>query len=349
MVRKRILSKGTYILMSLGTSFLICFTALPYYCMTSISFPGWNIYWSYDDVQRSMMLLFVIASFVGAITTLKKRNTMEDIFLNIGFPLVVLLTLKCLQYHVMYTISVLTFAIVLSVCKVIDFVYSEYFPENIFKRIRIIYYICRKRIVYLLIFTLAPMAVYVNYEENSTNARIFFETTSEEEDISYEKPDLVSVKQFENLIVEDKLQMMREFADYECNKLGVPPVRGLFGIKEITDGTLAYYSHVEEAVYFNIIYLDQCSLEEAIHITSHEIFHRYEHVLIDTLQVLEEAGVEYERLEYYKEAQELEAASDNYYMDSLSMDSYHKNELEVKAEEYANKEVQRLKDEGYLK
>lgn len=347
---KKILSKSSYLLLSVATALLLIFTALPYYCLTSIAFPGWNIYWGYEEIQRNMMVLFPTLSFVGAVTTLKKKNSVEDLFLNISAPLVVLIFLKVLQYHFVYSINALVIACVFAIYKVIDFVYSEYFPENVLKRIRMIYYICRKRIIYFLLFSLAPMAVYVNYQENTEGGRIFFEATAEENDknANLETPDLVSAKQWDMLVVENRLQKMKEFADYECNKLGINPVE-VFGIKQITDGTLAFYSHQEESVYFNIIYLNECSLEEALHVTSHEIYHRYEHAIIDTLIALEEAGIPYEELEYYEEAKELKSASDNYYLDSLSYSSYSQNILEIKAEEFAKNEVKFLREAGYLK
>ena len=98
-----------------------------------------------------------------------------------------------------------------------------------------------------------------------------------------------------------------------------------------------------------IIYLNDCSLEEALRVTSHEIYHRYEHAIIDSLEVLEEAGIQYEELEYYEEAKEIKSASDNYYLDSLSYSSYSQNLLEVKAEEHAKNEVKFLREAGYLK
>ena len=97
-----------------------------------------------------------------------------------------------------------------------------------------------------------------------------------------------------------------------------------------------------------IIYLNDCSLEEALHVTSHEIYHRYEHAIIDTLIALEEAEIPYEELEYYEEAKNLKNASDNYYLD-LQSSSYSQNLLEVKAEEYAKNEVKFLREAGYLK
>lgn len=346
---RKILSKSSYLLLSVAAALLLIFTALPYYCLTSIAFPGWNIYWGYEEIQRNMMILFPTLSFIGAVTTLKKKNSVEDLFLNISAPLVVLIFLKVLQYHVVYSINALLIACVFAIYKVIDFVYSEHFPKNILKRIRMIYYICRKRIIYFLLFSLAPMAVYVNYQESIDSGRIIFEATVEENDENdnLETLDLVSAKQWNMLVAENRLQEIKEFADYECNKLGINPVE-VFGIKEITDGTLAYYSHAEEAVYFNIIYLNDCSLEEALRVTSHEIYHRYEHAIIDSLEVLEEAGIQYEELEYYKEAKEIKNASDNYYLDSLSYNTYSQNLLEIKAEEYAKEEVNYLKEVGYL-
>lgn len=160
MKTKRILAKSSYILVSVGIAFIIVFTALPYYCLTSIAFPGWNIYWGYNEVQRNMMILFPVLSFIGAVTTIKKKNYIEDIFLNVAFPLIILLILKVMQYHFFITIVAIIITGVFAISKAIDFMCSEQYPTGKFKRLRMIYFICRKRMIYLLLFTMEPMCKF---------------------------------------------------------------------------------------------------------------------------------------------------------------------------------------------
>lgn len=93
-MKKRKITLGGYFLLSIGVSVLIIHTALPYYCLTSIAFPGWNIYWFYADVQKRMFILFPMMSFLGALSTIKKR---------VKF-------LKVLQYHAVLAIGTMLFA-----------------------------------------------------------------------------------------------------------------------------------------------------------------------------------------------------------------------------------------------
>lgn len=347
---KRMLGKRTYISLSVGIAFLVIFTALPYYCLTSIAIPEWNIYWRYKDVQRNMLILFPALSFFGAVTTLKKKNYIEDIFLNIAFPLIILLILKVMQYRITLIIVIIIIVGLFSLYKGIQYIYSTKYSKRQFKRIRIGYYICRKRAIYLLLFILSPMAVWVNYHESTVNGRILFESTAiktADENEIVSNYNLVSEDQWEKMEVASRFEIMKNFTNDKCNDLGVASV-DLYGIKELTNRTLAYYSHGEGAVYYNIIYLAKCSLEEALHVACHEIYHRYEHAVIDSLKVLEEAGIAYESLDYFAEAIEIKKASDNYYLDSLSYDTYSQNLLEILADEYADQEINTLKESGYL-
>ena len=109
-MKKRKITLGGYFLLSIGVSALIIHTALPYYCLTSIAFLGWNIYWSYAYVQKRMFILFPMMSFLGALSTIKKRVNFEDVFLNVSAPVILLLFLKVLQYHAVLAIGTMLFA-----------------------------------------------------------------------------------------------------------------------------------------------------------------------------------------------------------------------------------------------
>ena len=89
-------------------------------------------------------------------------------------------------------------------------------------------------------------------------------------------------------------------------------------------------------------------MEKIVHIAAHECYHRQEYKVIEGIELLQEAGIDCENIECFAEAVALKQARDNYYMDSLSYESYSENLLEERSEEYADKMVKDLKAKGYL-
>lgn len=76
---------------------------------------------------------------------------------------------------------------------------------------------------------------------------------------------------------------------------------------------------------------------------AHEMNHRYNYAIIDSLEVLEEAGFNIKTLDYYQDALILKEADRNYGRDQRnSYEAYRENELEVRARAYADREVEEL-------
>lgn len=350
---KKTFTKTTYVALSVGIASLIIFTALPYYLLSSISYPGWNIFWGYEYVQQKMLWLFPGLAFAGAITTLKKRNTVEDVFFNIAFPLIILLVLKVVQYHPALTIGAVSGAVIFSIMSINDIRTDERTKEmGRFKKMRLGYYAARKCIVYILLFALAPMAVWVGFHEDrdSDSYLTYYSLWAESDDEIDEEEnqlDIVSAKAWDNLSVESRFSEVSKLTTYFMQDLGVGGVN-IYAVKELTDGTLAYYSDDEQTISFNVIYLAECSLEEAIHVTAHECYHHYEREIIRSVETLQEAGFDCENMDVFEEAVALKKADDYYYLDSLSYDTYSENLLEKGSEEYAEKMVGKLREQGYL-
>lgn len=346
---KRTMKRGSYVVSSVGLAVLIIFTALPYYCLTSIALPGWNIYWSYGEVQEKMFFLFPGLAFLGAVTTLKKRNSFQDVLINVAAPLNVLLILKALQYYPVITFEVLIAATAFTVYKV-KTSRGIWRYDWCFKKIRLIYYVCRKQLVYFLLFVFAPLAVWIGYQEYARSDEVLTQFQAEKEEMKMEETSelhLVTEEEWETLTAEERFGEVKKIVAYETDKLGVGSV-DLFAVKELIDGRAAYYSHEDHAISVNIIYLNQCSLEEAAHVAAHEAYHGYQNRILDSLKALEEAGIDVESLAYYEEAIELKKAFGNYYLDSLSFDSYSANLMEVQAEIYADEELKEFRDTGVI-
>lgn len=347
---KRGLKKISYISISVAVAVIFIYSALPYYCITSLKFPGWNIYWDYGTVQRNMGITFIGLSGFGALSTLKKKNTVEDVVINIGLPLAVLLFLKVFQYHIFIACAILGFAILCTVFKVIDYAYSDACSRNTGRKRRGMYYIIRRRMTYILLFALTPMALYVGYRESSdVQYRVDHKSIIAENEIAEDRNitfNLVSESAWDSLTVESRFSQLENYIAYLCQELNVGGVT-IYTVKELTDGTLAYYTHEENAIYLNVVHLSKCSMREALHICAHEMHHKYANELIEILDILEESEISTE-LEYWDEILALKEAKENYYTDSLTMEGYTSNLLEVRAEQFAHEQIEKLEELNYF-
>lgn len=73
MKRKSTIKNSTYVLVSLSLSLLIIFTAVPYWCLSSIVIPEAGIFVPYSTMQQVFLIVFPTCSLLGALTTLRKR------------------------------------------------------------------------------------------------------------------------------------------------------------------------------------------------------------------------------------------------------------------------------------
>lgn len=342
--RKSTLKNSTYVLVSLSLSLLIIFTAVPYWCLTSIVIPEAGIFVPYSTMQQVFLIVFPTCSLLGALTTLHKRKSIEDIFINIAFPLLILIAVRVLQYFPIGLLILGIVCVLVTLYKIYDYL-GRYQALNVKRRRRIIYYKCRRNIVYLLVFTVVPLGIYVSYNDSLDRERfkIIYEFTYKRDE-RIEKPELemVSEEQWEQLDAEHRMEQMRKLADYECSKLGVEPV-DIYANREATESTMGYYADNEDAIYLNVVYLANCSIQEAAHVMAHEMNHRYNYAIIDSLEVLEDAGFNVKTLDYYQDALKLKEADRNYNRDlKNSYETYRDNELEVRARAYADREVEEL-------
>jgi hypothetical protein len=205
--------------------------------------------------------------------------------------------------------------------------------------------------VYLFLFTLAPLAIWVGYQEGVQGDEYLAVFQSLESERAHEGEnidldlDIASEEQWQQLSAEEKFVEVSKLVDYECAKLNVGSM-DIFAVKDNMNGRLAYYDCETEKVCFNIAYLqNSATLVDAIHIVAHECYHRYTDKVVESLDYLESANMNYEALEYFQDAIVLRDAYNNYYMDHLSEETYRQNELEVRADKYAETETELLKKE----
>lgn len=354
MNKKRLVGKMTYIGFSVGLAALLIFTALPYYLLFTLSYGRWGMFFTYAEVQRLMFFLFPCAAFLSALSTVKKKNTILDVFINIIIPLIILLVLKIAQYHLFLVISIITGVLIFAVNGCIDLWFDEKLEglENK-KKYRLCYYKVRKFIALSLMIILCPMAIWCSWNEmyNSDDYLTYYSAFVEaEKELSEEENEweVVDEETWNNLSVESRFAEVEKMTTYFLQDLGVDGVH-LYAVKELTDNRLGYYSDYNDSMCINITYVANATLPEVIRVVAHECSHRQQHVIIKGITALQEMGIACEKIESFSEGLALKEAEENYGRDSLDYDSYKENLLEKTSNQYAEKMVEMLQSKGYLK
>lgn len=153
---KKQLDNSTYILLSVGLSLLLSFTAAPYYCVSSIVITDWDIYLSYTTVCMAFLTSAPVLSTLNALITLtKKKKNLEDIFLNIIFPFEILMMLRVCQYS--YIAAIAIWGIILGYTFILSKKYVRRMTKHLGYFRRKLFFACRKKIIYLLMFTIFPL------------------------------------------------------------------------------------------------------------------------------------------------------------------------------------------------
>lgn len=334
-----------YLILSVLAAMILMFTILPYYCISSITIPGTDIYFSYDEVYRFFCVFFPICAFLGAVTTLRKKKTPEDVLINVTFPLLVLLYLRVYKEFLIICILLLFMVIAFILWNIYDaMTINRRWDSG--KKWRYAYYHIRKDVTMVLFAVTIPLALAITIKENTINFRIhtFFRnytaTTSEEllpAKIHYQLSDEDTWKKMDSL--EEKVWQLQCVADDCLGELGVTsvPVKAVTTLEPTVQGS---YSEIDKMIYINKEFLEKATLQKTIHVIAHECHHRYQHAIIQSLMILEDADFPYEKLGYYQEAMALLKGAKEYKEDQENYFDYLKNEMEVQAEAYARSKLE---------
>ena len=141
-----------------------------------------------------------------------------------------------------------------------------------------------------------------------------------------------------NVTLEEKVWQLQCVADDCLEELGVTSVP----VKVVTalePAVLGSYSEIDKIIYVNKEFLENSTIQKAVHVIAHECHHRYQHAIIQSLMILEEADFPYEKLGYYQDAVKLLEGAKNYAEDRNDYYTYLHNEMEIQAEAYAEETV----------
>lgn len=343
------MKKSLYTILSIYFAVLIIWTALPYYLLTPIIIKKENIYLPYGFVQALMLMLFPGLALLGVLTTLKKKNTFEDVLLNCSQGMLVMLALKAAQYFLWLCVGSFVLAAVLCIfrCrKACEAARNAKLRRS--KKRRLCYYTVRRVGAFTLLLTLTPLAVWSNCRESSEKKEEYLTVYSRDEIRG--RPgmwELVSAEEWEKMDTEERFTEISDVVWWTLDGLGVETTK-VRCVKEMQDSVLAYYTDSKNTISFNAVRLAHCDQETAISVAAHECYHAYEHKIIRSLDILERQGVECKNMEFFAYAYELRDASETYELDSQTYEGYAGNLLEVEANAYADRLIEWLKSKELL-
>lgn len=335
----------TYLCLTAGVAVAFVLTAIPqeYLCKT-VYIPGVEIFVGSGDMKRYFLIMFPIISIVGALTTLRKKKTIEDVFINLAWPLSFLLLVQLLETYTIACLVVMLVVALLGIAKIKKTMRTACL--HIEQKFRYTYYRCRK-LVYIMLLLLSPLAIYnqQKWEKREQELMRFYEGCVENvnEKGNEEELHLISQEEWNELEIQGRIDQMAILAKYYCKELGTEEIPVYAGVLEY--GTRGLYTSGENpAIYISMSVLEDYGIDKAAECLLHEVHHHYQHAVIDTLLELKKANVNFWELKYYQDAIGLAAAKSNYGKDSLSMDTYLENEMEVQSRTYAEEQVELLRE-----
>lgn len=338
------LSNESYIFLTVGSAIVLMLTTIPAdFILGELHIPVIDKIIYYEDVMGLYIKSFPILSLLGAWTTIRKKKTLEDVFINLAWPLVIWLLFRFIGKYLFLCLVLLAFTLFFMGRKIAGIMSAKRLSES--KKVRFAYYECRKT-VYLMLFVLGMLGVHENYrnEKLRNELEIFYQGCEEalEQDEEGTELELVSEEEWEILGMEDRTDQMTVLANYYFKELGMKEIPVY--VAALEKGMLGLYStNRETAVYISDDFLKDCNIADASECLLHEIHHYYQDAVIQTLLTLKEENADFMNLQYYKDALGLAVAQGNYSEDYTSWETYQNNELEVQSRTYAAEQVEVLR------
>jgi hypothetical protein len=288
----------------------------------------------------------------SAISTLKKRPTGLDVFLNVCIPFTCLLFFEVLQYcnSVLIT-SIITGCIILGGNSWIEVWFDENLLEvNKLKKLRLCYYKSREIVILSLIIFLTPITLWCQYKSESFTYFSGYVNSEEIVDESEETSwSVVDEKIWESLNVYSRFMQVEEIVEYMLRDLGIEQGVSVWAVKENRDYRLGYYDEISGSICISVNYLASAHLSEVIKLIAHETMHYQQMLIVEALKTVEELGtLDLGSVECFQQMLMLKKAKDRYQIDKESYKDYKENYLEIKADAYAENTLKDLKTKGYL-
>ena len=303
--------------------------------ITSLIISKWSIYLDAGSALVALIITSEASSVFLSGCIPDKRLNLYELFLNAALPVMLYYTFKTIDYSnapmIIFfgTSALLTIAII----------YLQKIAKV--RKIRIVYYvrhimaICSIVIIIpsFLFFAFDEKAVYEYYEEVNVDSLQTQDLNAGEEKYI----ELLTDCKWENLNNEKRSDILYELIKYEASVLGIPAPK-LQIVNTQRDQTLGSYDHSSGVILLNNFHLGKNSLEECLSTAMHELYHSYQHSVIN---ILEELPINSRKNSYFNKAVEWQLADNSYAEDHKKFSTYKNNALEVDARNFADEIVEK--------
>ncbi len=296
------------------------------------------------ELHLVILMLMVLLALVAGLTSMKKRKTWLDVAINALAPWLIVLYGYVLKYKMQFVVWILAAAAVCILSFALE-MNRKMACLPLRRRLRRLYYKSRRFLVVFSMITMLPAGVYLRCQQQTAQMRLMhfvkdFDTADESE-LAVSDLYIPDEAQWRTLSVKEKMEFMEYFAETCFQELGVEAVPFCLS-DEMEDRNLACFAYEQNVIYVNRSFLENstlCSLENVIYVTAHECYHVSQCQIIYSLMLLEEAGFDYHRMEYYEDAVQLAEALHTYGEDRSNYQTYKTNEMEVQAEAYGKEKM----------
>jgi len=264
----------------------------------------------------------------------KKMSTYE-LFLNSLLPVLVYYMLKMIDYNGVLVLITVGLIFIGSVC---IYCLQKYCK---LKRIRMVYFV-RHIIAFNIILLIIPGYLYYRYEKpmeeyigrvDETSLAI----VSQENELEKLREKIHSCD-WNNMTIDEKGALMLEFVETESKDLGIEPP--ILNNKNLDSGSYkGLYNHGSQTITMNSYFLIAESKEDCFNTVAHELYHSFQHSVIDIMREIDTE--EYEYNSYFKKGKNWILAQSSYDEDCKTAQGYQNNALEVDAREFAEKLIAR--------
>ena len=185
------------------------------------------------------------------------------------------------------------------------------------------------------------------YETEERSRETLFGDEAEETAVSEEMPDpyetnkelllYFDTEAWEDLSIQQRITVAQEFVDFQSELLGIATIHVTAEKLELF--TLGQYSDASNEMWIDIEHLATSAPEDVIRTLAHEVFHSYQHYLVNNI----DWNMDVFQSAYFQEIRDWKANDEDYQRTYLNgYDAYADQPLEASARAYSSEETEKV-------
>lgn len=240
----------------------------------------------------------------------------------------------------------ITYALLFIMAVSDDFYKTSSETERIKQKERLQVFICGMTCAVFLV--LSCFSIYEEYidkilkaEEWSSLVEVVEDENSDilcESVLEKYKEIILEINNWSNMSDNEKTELIFKIGIIEMENLGIEKNSGIIIVAdELDDYTMGYYSDQEKIIVINAEHISSDSAESNIKTVFHEVFHAYQHQLVDLIDFDSEIV---KNSYYFIDAREWKDNIENYISAETDFDAYQAQPLEADARTYSETRAQ---------